>query len=66
MDSSFAVIFYNTIREFHNRYRSQDREMHKEEIVFYLTHLRTATKHALVLEQQLEERLNAADRDSTR
>lgn len=60
MDTSFACIFYNTIREFHNRYRSQDREMHKEEMVFYLTHLRTATKHALLLEKELDGRINAA------
>lgn len=65
MDTGFAVILYNTVREFHNRYRhvdnSQDKIMHKEEVLFYLAHLRTCTKHAKWLELLIDEKIAGAE-----
>jgi hypothetical protein len=60
MDKEFGIIFYNTVREFHNRYASKSenvRPMHKEEVVFYFAHLRTGIKHARWLEMQLDEKI---------
>jgi len=61
IDKDYAVILYNTIREYHNRYRhvdgTQDRPMHKEEMIFYMSHLRLCTKHAKSLELQLDEQI---------
>lgn len=61
MDQTLLPIFYNTIREFHNRYRSQDREMHKEEMLFYLAHLRAGIKHAKWMELVMDGLITGAE-----
>ena len=56
MDKDFAIIMYNAIREFQVRFQS-DKAMNEEESLFYMQHLRTATKHAKMLELALNKRI---------
>lgn len=61
MDKDFSIVFYNTIREYHHRYASQECKevvpVHKEEMLFYFAQLRAAIKFAHLLELQLDEKI---------
>lgn len=51
MDTNFAIVLYNMVREFHSRFASvNSRAMIEDESICYRQHLQTATAHAKLLE----------------
>ena len=58
MATNFAITAYALIREMHSRFASHNtRAMIEDESLCYQQHLRMATKHALLIEILIEQRI---------